>query len=114
VHALEVGDAMGYHGELRCEGAFLTDVLTASMAPSGPDVGYVIAAADGFRAMISSAELFSTTQSPPILVVDRCNGQPLKEQENNKLIVANDTIAERWVKSIATINVVRAAPRDQH
>jgi hypothetical protein len=114
VHALEVGDAMGYHGEVRCEGALLTDVLTASKAPSGPDVGYVIAAADGFRAMISSAELFSTVQSPPVLIVDHCNGQPLKEQGNFKLIVANDAIAERWVKSVATINVVRATPRDTH
>ena len=78
------------------------------------DVGYVIAAADGFRATISSAELFSAVQPPPILVADRCNGQPLKEQGNFKLIVANDTIAERWVKSVATINVVRAAPRDTH
>ena len=109
VHALEVGDAMGYHGEVRCEGALLTDVLTASKAPSGPDIGYVIAAADGFRATLSSAELFSAVQPPPIMVVDRCNGQPLKEQGNFKLIVADDTIAERWVKSVATINVVRAA-----
>ena len=114
VHALEVGDAMGYHGEIRCEGAFLTDVLTASKAPSGPDVGYVIAAADGFRATISSAELFSTVQPPPILIVDRCNGRALGDQGNFKLIVANDTIAERWVKSVATVNVVRAAPRDVH
>jgi len=114
LHALEVGDAMGYHGEVRCEGALLTDVLTASKAPSGPEIGYVIAAADGFRASISSAELFSAVQPPPILIVDHCNGQSLKEQGNFKLIVANDTIAERWVKSVATINVVRAAPRDSH
>jgi len=66
------------------------------------------------RQMISSAELFSTVQQPPILIVDRCNGQPLKEQGNLKLIVANDIIAERWVKSVATINVVRAASRDGH
>ena len=114
VHALEVGDAMGYHGEVRCEGALLSDMLSASKAPSGPDVGYVVAATDGFRATLSSAELFSTVQPPPILVADRCNGQPLKDQGNFKLIVANDTIAERWVKSVATINVVRAVPRDSH
>jgi hypothetical protein len=114
VHALEVGDAMGYHGEVRCEGSLLTDVLTASKVPSGPDIGYVIAAADGFRALLSSAELFSTAQPPPILVVDRCNGQPLGEQGNFKVIVANDTIAERWVKSVATINIVRAGPGDVH
>lgn len=113
VHALEVGDAMGYHGEVRCEGSLLTDVLTAAKSPSGPDVGYVIAAADRFRAMISSAELFSTVQPPPILVVDRCNGRSLGEQGNFKLIVGNDTIAERWVKSVATINVVRAASLDK-
>lgn len=114
VHALEVGDAMGYHGEVRCEGALLTDVLTAAKAPSGPDVGYVVAAADGYRVLLSSAELFSTAQPPPILVVDRCNGQPLGEQGAFKLIVANDTIAERWVKSVASINIVHAAPRNMH
>jgi hypothetical protein len=78
--------------------------------PSGPDIGYVVAAADGFRASLSSAELFSTVQPPPILIVDRCNGKPLGD-EGFKVIVANDTIAERWVKSLATINIVRAASR---
>ena len=29
-------------------------------------------------------------------------------------IVTKDTIAERWVKSVATINVVRAVPIDTH
>jgi hypothetical protein len=114
VHALEVGDAMGYHGEVRCEGSLLTDVLVASKAPSGPDIGYVIAATDGFRALLSSAELFSTVQPPPILIVDRCNGQSLGKEGNFKVIVANDTIAERWVKSVAAINIVRAGPGDVH
>ncbi len=44
----------------------------------------------------------------------RLDGQPLKEQWNFKLIVANDTIVERWAKSIATISVVRAASQDAH
>jgi hypothetical protein len=104
---------MGYHGKVRCEGALFADVLAASKAPSGPDVGYVISAADGFRASISSAELFSTVRPPPILIVDRCNGKPLGAEGNFKAIVANDTIAERWVKSLATTNIVRAASRDK-
>jgi hypothetical protein len=112
VHALEVGDAMGYHGEARCEGALLTDVLAAAKAPSGPNVGYVITAVDGYRALLSSAELFAAVQPPPILIVDRCNGRPLGEEGAFKVIAANDTIAERWVKSVASIDVVRAAPRN--
>ena len=105
---------MGYRGEVRRESAFLADVLTASMAPSGPDVGYVIAAGDGFRAMISSSELFSAVQPLRVLVVDRYNGPPLKEQGSFKLIVANETITERWVASVAKVNEVHAAPRDMH
>jgi len=108
VHAIEVGDAMGYHGEARCEGVLITDVLTAAKAPSGPDVGYIVAAADGYRMSLSSAELFSAAQPPPILIVDRCNGRPLGGQGAFKVITANDTIAERWVKSVAGITVVRA------
>jgi hypothetical protein len=38
---------------------------------------------------------------------------PLGAEGNFKAIVANDTIAERWVKSLATINIVRAASRDK-
>jgi hypothetical protein len=114
VHALEVRDAMRYHGEVGCEGSLLADALTASKAPSGPDMGYVITAADGYRALLSSAELFSAVQPPPILVADRCNGRLLGEEENSKIIVANDTIAERWVKSVAAINVVRADSGDVH
>jgi len=107
MHALEVGDAMGYHGEAKCEGALLTDVLAAAGVPSGPDIGYVIAAPDGFRATLSSAELFSTVQPQPVYIADQCNGLPLGEQGAFKLLVANDTIAERWVKSVSTINVIR-------
>jgi hypothetical protein len=68
-----------------------------------------MASGQSFRASLSSAELFAAVQPPPILIVDRCNGKPLGE-EGFKAIVANDTIAERWVKSLATINVVRAVP----
>jgi hypothetical protein len=114
VHAIEVGDAMGYHGKVRCEGALLTDVLAAAKAPSGLDVGYIVTAIDGYRMSLSSAELFSPVQPPPILIVDRCNGQPLGEQGVFKTIVANDTIAERWVKSVASIHIVRAAAREKH
>lgn len=111
VHALEVGDAMGYHGDARCEGALLTDVLAAAGTPSGPDIGYVVAAPDGFRATLSSAELFSAVQPQPIYIVDQCNGQPLGDQGAFKLVVANDTIAERWVKSVSSINIIRAPAR---
>jgi hypothetical protein len=114
VHAIEVGDAMGYHSEVRCEGALLADVLAAAKAPSGPDVGYVVTEVDGYRMSVSRAELFSTVQPPPILIVDRCNGQPLGEQGAFKAIVANDTIAERWVNSVSSINIVHAAARDKH
>ena len=61
------------------------DVLAAAKAPSGPDVGYVIAAADGYRALLSSAELFSAVQPPPVLVADRCNGRPLGEEGGFRL-----------------------------
>jgi hypothetical protein len=58
VHALEVGDAMGFHGEIRCEGALLSDILAASRAPSGADVEYVIAATDGFRPCCQAQNYF--------------------------------------------------------
>jgi DMSO/TMAO reductase YedYZ molybdopterin-dependent catalytic subunit len=45
-----------------------------------------------------------------LISVDRCNGKP-PEDEGFKVVVANDTIAERWVKSLASINIVRAASR---
>jgi hypothetical protein len=68
--AVEVGDAMGYHCVMRYEGVLLTDVLTTAQAPFGPDVGYVVTTVNGHRMSLSSAELFSLVQPPPILVVD--------------------------------------------
>ena len=95
---------------MRCEGAFLAEALASAKVPSGSDVGYVIVSTDGYRATISSAELFSTVQPPPILIADRCNGRPLEKDGAFKVIVANDNIAERWVKSAAMVEVVHAAP----
>ena len=115
VHAVEVGDAMGYHGEVRCEGALLTDVFAAAKAPSGPDVGYVVTAVDGYRMSsyrVQSCFLQFSRRRFWLSIVAMVSR--LGEQGAFKVIVANDTIAERWVKSAANINIVRAAPRNEH
>jgi hypothetical protein len=64
--------------------------------------------------MLSSAELFSTAQAPPILMADRCNDKPVGKAGEVKAIVANDSVAERWVKSVAAINSVRATLEGAH
>lgn len=105
------------HGEaLRCEGIPLVALLRAANAlPAEPLRGgklasYVLVAArDGYRAVFSLAELEPTLGNHKVVLVDRCDGQPLGAGDGPlRLIAPEESRPARWVRQVRSITVVVA------
>jgi len=101
---------------LQCEGVSLTALLRSSKAmPAEPLRGarlasYVLVTArDGDRAVYSLAELDPTLGNRKVLLVDRCDGEPLDEQDGPlRLIAPEEAQPARWVRQVQSIAVVAA------
>jgi hypothetical protein len=105
------------HGKtLQCEGVALAALLRAANAlPAEPLRGeqlanYVlITARDTYRAVFSLAELEPTLGNHRVLLVDRCDGQPLGDDEGPlRLIAPEESRPARWVRQVQSITVVAA------
>jgi len=109
--------AAAAHGKtLECEGVALPALLRAANALSaGPLRGgqlanYVLVTArDGYRAVFSLAELEPSLGNRKVLLVDRCDGQPLGNDDGPlRLIAPEESRPARWVRQVQSITVVTA------
>lgn len=96
------------------EGVRLSDLLARIGAPS-PLKGnafaeYVVAeGADHYRVVLSLAEVTSSFHPGEVLVADRCDGQPLGDDQGPfKLIVSEDKLPSRWVHNLVSITLAQA------
>ena len=105
------------HGKtLQCEGVALPALLRAANAlPAEPLRGeklanYVLVTArDGYRAVFSLAELEPSLGDRKVLLVDRCGGQPLGDDDGPlRLIAPEESRPARWVRQVQSITVVTA------
>lgn len=101
-----VGDGIGYHGLASYGGVLLSELL--QKAGVEPDVtqGLVVSAPDGYRALLSSGEVFLSSHGRSIIIVDQIADEPLEEDGKFKLLLADDLAADRWVKAVEKIEVV--------
>ena len=105
------------HGKtLHCEGVSRATLLRAAGAlPTGPLrdarlANYVLVSArDGSRAVFSLADLEPTLGNRKVLLVDRCDGKPLDDQDGPlRLIAPDESRPARWVRQVHSITVVTA------
>lgn len=105
------------HGRsLRCEGVSLAALLRASKVMSAEPLRgqqlarYVLVTArDGYRAVFSLAKLDPLLGNHNVLLVDRCNGKPLDDEDGPlRLIAPAESRPARWVRQIESISVVTA------
>jgi len=95
------------------EGVALAELLQRAGVPHGEELGgpwlaaYVVAAAaDGYRAVFSLAELDAGFGDSQVLVADTLDGAPLAEGLGPfRLIVPGDKRAARWVRTLKSITV---------
>lgn len=103
------------HGDtLRYEGWLLKDVLLAAEAGPvdslrGPALRRLIVfvGRDGYRIVMTLAELDVTLGNTSVVVVDRQNSAPLTEEHGPlRILVVGDSRASRWVRQVARIELV--------
>lgn len=108
--------ASAHEKTLNCEGTPLSVLLrTVGALPEEPLRGqqlanYVLVTArDGYRAVYSLAELEPTLGNRKVLLVDRCEGKPLSEEEGPlRLVAPEESRPARWVRQVQSITVVAA------
>ena len=107
VPAKQMGDGKGYHGIRIFEGVPLLDLLNKAGIEPDSDTVFLISAPDGYRSLLSYGELFLAPHGQDIVIADRVAGRPLKENGRFILIFPEDLSADRWVKAVDKIEVIR-------
>lgn len=108
--------AVAHGNTLHCEGVSLAALLHGAGVLSDQPLGgarlsqYVLVnARDGYRVLYSLAELAPSLGSHEVLLVDRCDGEPLNEEDGPlRLIAPAESRPARWVRQVQSITVVSA------
>jgi precorrin-4 methylase len=111
VAAKTIGEGIGYHGLESYSGVLLSEILNKAGVVLDVDQSIVVSAPDGYRALISSGEVFLSARGKGIMVADKMAGKPLAKDGKFKLLLANDLAADRWVKAVNNIEVVTFAQK---
>ena len=69
----------------------------------------LVSARDGQRVVYALAEFEPTLGNRKVLLVDRCDGKPLDENDGPlRLIAPEESDPSRWVRQVQSITVVAA------
>jgi len=108
------GETLDHGNALRYEGIALREVLR--IAEAGPVDSLrgaalrrllVLEGRDGYRIVLTLAELDVTLGATQVIVVERENGRALDEERGPlRIIVVGDSRASRWVRQISRITLV--------
>ena len=107
VEALMVGDGIGFHGSRRFSGIALSEVLSKAGVAPDPATAFLLTAPDGYRVLLSSAEVFDEPAAAPIILADQEGGSAIDDGGRFHLVLPADHAADRWLKSVSRIEVVR-------
>jgi precorrin-4 methylase len=102
----QVGSGRGYHGIKKFEGAPLRDLLQKVEAGDDPDRVFIFTSADGYRSLLSFGEIFIGTRGERIIISDNNRGPSDGAGKGFSLVVPDDFLADRMVKTIKTIEVI--------
>jgi DMSO/TMAO reductase YedYZ molybdopterin-dependent catalytic subunit len=111
----------GAHGDAPSawEGVALVEVLRAEGAPLGKALrgdalaNYVrVTATDGYQVVFGLGELDAEMGAANVVLVDRHEGKPLDDKDGPvRLVVPGDKRPARWVRNVATIELLSASTR---
>jgi len=103
----EVGDGQGYHGLKLFEGVSLTQLLEKAGIGRDLDSAIIVSAPDGYRTLLSYGELFLSPAGNNIIIGDMMARKKIKERGRFFLVTPDDLSADRHVKSIQKIEVIK-------
>lgn len=107
VRAILAGDGIGYHGTRRFGGIALSELLSKAGVEPDPATALLLTAPDGYRVLLSSAEIFDAPAASPILLADQESGTAIDDGGRFHLVLPGDHAADRWLRSVARIEVVK-------
>lgn len=102
-----VGEGRGYHGVKKFSGVSLSELLKKAKVELDLNIVFLISSPDGYRSLLSYGELFLDPRGERVIIADRVENKPLKEDGKFMLIIPDDLSADRWVKAIDKIEVIR-------
>lgn len=107
VAAKQIGDGKGFHGHSICKGASLFDIINRlGIKPSVNDM-LLVSAPDGYRSLLSWGELSMTPYGKGIIIADNINGKEIKEMGKFNMIIRDDLSADRWIRAVSSIELIR-------
>ncbi|MDD5309802.1 MAG: hypothetical protein PHU25_21000 [Deltaproteobacteria bacterium] len=106
VAAVQTGDGIGYHGVRRFSGVPLRDALAGAGVSFDAGQAFLVIAADGYRASVSSGELFLQPDSSRIILADEAEGKAIDDGGKFHLVTPDDFAADRWVKAVSRIDTL--------
>ncbi len=107
VSAKSIGDGKGYHGNVHYIGSYLVEICKAAGVMPGIDSVLVVTSPDGYQSLLSWGEVLLTAQGKNIMLADRIDAQPIRKMGRFHLVVPDDLSADRWVKAVSGIEIVR-------
>ena len=105
--AKQTGDGKGYHGLKHFSGAPFVEVVRNAGVEPDLNTVFLISAPDGYRSLISYGELILAPYGRNIIIADSVDNQPLKEHGKFIALFPDDLSADRWVKAVEKIDVIR-------
>jgi len=102
---IRIGHGHGYDEITSAEGVDLRGFLTENFDGAGPDDFFLFVACDGYRALFSGREIFSTADGAAMMIVDHLNGE--SPAEGLMLAPTADYFSDRAMWGLA--QVVRIA-----
>lgn len=110
--SMQVGDGRGYHGWKMFDGVSLLELVReAGLAPDA-DTVLLISSPDGYRSSVSYGELVLDPSGKNIMIADGVGGEPLKKDGKFVVVFPDDLSADRCVKAVEKIEVIRLKKSD--
>lgn len=101
------GHDPGYFGILSFSGASLLEILSREGISLDRDTVILATSSDGYRACLSYGELVLSPNGKRIILADKSQGKAFGEFGRFNLIFPDDQNADRWVKTLKSIEIIR-------
>jgi precorrin-2 methylase len=111
VTSKQSGHDPGYFGIVSYRGTPLAEILEKEGIALDKDTLLLATGSDGYRGAVSYGELFLSPGGRKIILADELEGKPFGESGKFNLIFPDDYNADRWVKAVEKIEIIKVAPK---
>jgi precorrin-4 methylase len=111
VASKQSGNDRGYFGIITYSGASLLEILEKEGITIDVNTIILATGSDGYRVSLSYGELALSRGGRKIILADQFGAEPFREFGKFNLICPDDYNADRWVKTVKTIEIIKVRPK---